>query len=80
MDGRLRVGVTWSIRKAGLSLTADLNTLDSSHRISANPSALAYVVKYVTFSGDLTKPQLNIHTTGDRLVPVEGEQACGRLT
>jgi pimeloyl-ACP methyl ester carboxylesterase len=62
-------------RQAGLSLNADLETLDSSPRISADPSALHYIIRYVTFSGDLTKPQLNIHTIGDGLVPVEGENA-----
>ncbi len=62
-------------RQAGLSLNADLETLDTSPRISADPSALRYIIRYVTFSGDLTKPQLNIHTIGDGLVPVEGESA-----
>lgn len=62
-------------KKAGLSLNADLKTLDSSARVSADPSALRYLIKYVTFSGDLTKPQLNMHTIGDGLVPVEGESA-----
>jgi len=62
-------------KQAGLSLKADLATLDSSPRISADPSALRYIIRYVTFSGDLTKPQLNIHTIGDGLVPVEGESA-----
>jgi len=61
--------------QAGMSLTADLTTLDGSARISADPSALRYLIRYVTFSGDLTKPQLNIHTIGDGLVPVEGESA-----
>lgn len=62
-------------RQAGLSLQADLKTLDRAPRISADPAALRYIVHYVTFSGDLAKPQLNIHTIGDGLVPVEGENA-----
>lgn len=31
-----------------------------------------------SFTGRLTKPQLNIHTTGDALIPVQSESAYGR--
>lgn len=65
-------------REAGLSLTADLRTLDRAARISADPRAVNYMSHYVSFSGRLTKPQLDIHTTGDGLVPVQGEQSYQR--
>jgi hypothetical protein len=38
------------------------------------------MVRYVTFTGDLTKPQLDIHTTGDGLLPVEAESAYRAAT
>jgi hypothetical protein len=56
-------------RQAGLSLNADLETLDNSPRISADPSAVRCIFRYVTLPGDLAKPQLNIHTIGDGLGP-----------
>jgi pimeloyl-ACP methyl ester carboxylesterase len=65
--------------RAGLSLSADLRKLDRAARITADPRAVSYMSHYVSFTGRLTKPQLNIHTTGDGLVPVQGEQAYRRL-
>jgi hypothetical protein len=40
-------------RQAGLSLNVDLETLDNSPRISADPSAVRCIIRYVTLSGDL---------------------------
>jgi pimeloyl-ACP methyl ester carboxylesterase len=60
---------------AGLSLTKDLQTLNSAPRISAKPSAVAYLAKYVSFDGDISIPVLTMHTTGDGLVVPENEQA-----
>jgi pimeloyl-ACP methyl ester carboxylesterase len=60
---------------AGLSLTKDLLTLNGAPRISANPSAVAYLAKYISFDGDISIPVLTMHTTGDGLVVPENEQA-----
>ena len=60
---------------AGLSLTKDLLTLNSAARISAKPSAVAYLAKYIAFDGDISVPVLTMHTTGDGLVVPENEQA-----
>jgi pimeloyl-ACP methyl ester carboxylesterase len=60
---------------AGLSLTKDLQTLNSAPRISAKPSAVAYLAKYIAFNGDISIPVLTMHTTGDGLVVPENEQA-----
>jgi pimeloyl-ACP methyl ester carboxylesterase len=61
---------------AGLSLDADLATLRSAPRISADPNAVAYLTRNVVYNGDLGgKPVLTLHTTGDGLVPDEHEQA-----
>lgn len=62
-------------RRAGLSLGADLGRLASGQRISAIPAAKAYMTRYGSLTGQLRKPQLDIHTTGDGLVPVTAEQA-----
>jgi pimeloyl-ACP methyl ester carboxylesterase len=62
-------------KAAGLSLTKDLLTLNSAHRISAKPSAVAYLAKYISFNGEISIPVLSMHTTGDGLVVPENEQA-----
>jgi pimeloyl-ACP methyl ester carboxylesterase len=62
-------------RTAGLSLTKDLQTLNSAPRISAKPSAVAYLAKYISFDGNISIPVLSMHTTGDGLVVPENEQA-----
>ncbi len=61
---------------AGLDLNAELDTLNAAPRISVtNPNALAYITKYITYSGDLSMPVLTMHTTGDGLVEVTDENA-----
>ncbi|MGI5186686.1 alpha/beta hydrolase family protein [Promicromonospora sp. CA-289599] len=62
-------------RRAGLSLGADLGRLAAGQRISAVPAAKEYMTRYGSLTGQLRKPQLNIHTTGDGLVPVTAEHA-----
>ena len=62
-------------KAAGLSLAKDLLTLNSAARISAKPSAVAYLAKYISFDGDISVPVLTLHTTGDGLVVPENEQA-----
>ena len=62
-------------KQAGLSLNADMKTLAAAPRISADPGAVAYLSKYITFNGNLNMPVLTLHTTGDGLVVNEDEQA-----
>jgi pimeloyl-ACP methyl ester carboxylesterase len=62
-------------KAAGLDLAKDLETLNDAPRISAKPSAVDYVTKYITYNGDLDMPVLTMHTTGDGLVEVTDEQA-----
>ena len=60
---------------AGLSLGHDVQTLNSSPRVSANPNATAWLIKNISFNGDIQVPVLTMHTTGDGLVVPENEQA-----
>ncbi|MFH8570956.1 alpha/beta hydrolase family protein [Streptomyces sp. NPDC017993] len=60
---------------AGLSLQDDLAALAKAPRIHADRDAVAYIERHITLSGRLRTPQLNIHTTGDPLVPVQTESA-----
>jgi pimeloyl-ACP methyl ester carboxylesterase len=62
-------------KQAGLSLEADLKTLDQAPRIQADRQAVNYLDKYITFNGKLRVPVLAMHTTGDGLVVPEQEQA-----
>lgn len=62
-------------KQAGLNLNSDINALNAAPRISANPSAVDYLEKYIIFNGDLNIPVLTIHTTGDGLVLNQQEQA-----
>jgi pimeloyl-ACP methyl ester carboxylesterase len=62
-------------KAAGLSLSADLDTLNDAPRISADPTAVQYLVQNITFNGKIGVPVLTMHTTGDGLVVPENEQA-----
>ncbi|WP_369276078.1 alpha/beta hydrolase family protein [Streptomyces sp. R11] len=74
----VRKEVTELYRKAGLSLRADLATLNRAPRISADPNAVAWMSGTSSFTGKLAKPQLSVHTIGDALVPVQTESALKR--
>jgi homoserine acetyltransferase len=60
---------------AGLNLGADLAQLNRAARVTADPSAVSYLAKYISFNGHLSIPVLTMHTTGDGLVVPENEQA-----
>jgi pimeloyl-ACP methyl ester carboxylesterase len=62
-------------KAAGLNLFKDLQTLNSATRISADPTAVDYLSKYIAFNGNISVPVLTMHTTGDGLVVPENEQA-----
>ncbi|WP_223189230.1 alpha/beta hydrolase family protein [Streptomyces sp. TRM68416] len=70
--------VTELYKEAGASLRADLKALNRAPRISADPAAVRWMRATGVFNGRLTKPQLNIHTTGDALIPVQAESAYRR--
>jgi pimeloyl-ACP methyl ester carboxylesterase len=62
-------------QSAGLSLGHDVQTLNGSPRIAANPNATAWLIRNISFNGDIQVPVLTMHTTGDGLVVPENEQA-----
>ena len=62
-------------KAAGLSLSKDLQTLNSAPRISADPFAVTYLAQNVAYNGDISVPTLTMHTIGDGLVVPENEQA-----
>jgi pimeloyl-ACP methyl ester carboxylesterase len=62
-------------KAAGLSLSADLATLNHAKRVSAVPSAVSYLAQNIVFNGHLPVPVLSMHTTGDGLVVPQSEQA-----
>ncbi len=63
----------------GLDLNADLATLNSTPRITADPGALSYLEQNIIFNGTISIPVLSMHTTGDGLVVVENENAWWRV-
>jgi pimeloyl-ACP methyl ester carboxylesterase len=71
----IRTEVEVLYARAGLSLADDLATLNRAPRISADPAAVRYVIRNLTFTGRPATPLLTIHTTGDALVPVQVERA-----
>ncbi len=62
---------------AGLNLDADLETLEKTPRISADPGALAYLSDSIIFDGKIGVPVLSMHTEGDGLVYNQNERAYG---
>ena len=62
--------------EAGLSLDADLATLQAAPRIAADPGAVDYLSRNIAFNGQLGgRPVLTLHTTGDGWVVDQNEQA-----
>jgi pimeloyl-ACP methyl ester carboxylesterase len=62
-------------KAAGLNLRADLRTLQRATQISADPAAVRYLARNISFTGRIRIPVLTLHTTGDGLVVPENEQA-----
>jgi pimeloyl-ACP methyl ester carboxylesterase len=62
-------------RAAGLNLRKDLRTLNTAARVHADPAAVRYLARNISFTGRITIPVLTMHTTGDGLVVPENEQA-----
>ena len=70
-----RAEVVALYKAAGLDLGAELDKLNDSPRIAADPKAVSYLTKFITYNGDIDMPVLTLHTTGDGLVEVTDEQA-----
>jgi pimeloyl-ACP methyl ester carboxylesterase len=64
---------------AGLDLDADLDMLNDTPRVSADPEALEYLEHNIIFNGEIHIPVLTMHTTGDGLVVVENESAYKKV-
>ncbi|WP_222849405.1 hypothetical protein [Trebonia kvetii] len=60
-------------RAAGLNLGADLATLTAHTSTSADPAALRSLYRTSVPTGRLEVPELDLHTIGDNLVPVQNE-------
>jgi len=58
---------------AGLNLGADLATLTAHTSTSADPAALRSLYATSVPTGRLAVPELDLHTIGDNLVPVQNE-------
>jgi pimeloyl-ACP methyl ester carboxylesterase len=66
-------------KQAGLSLEADLDTLEHAARISADPEAVHYLERNIIFDGEIHFPVLTLHTKGDGLVVVQNESAYRKV-
>jgi hypothetical protein len=64
---------------AGLDLDADLNLLNGTARISADPEAVHYLERNIIFDGEIHIPVLTLHTKGDGLVVVQNESAYEKV-
>ena len=60
---------------AGLSLNADLETLEDAARIHSDAAAVDYLSQNIIFNGKIHVPVLTMHTSGDGLVAVQNESA-----
>ncbi|MFB7493647.1 alpha/beta hydrolase family protein [Streptomyces sp. NPDC056161] len=70
--------VTELYKASGLALDSDLAVLNRAPRVSADPAAVRWMKNTSVLGGRLTDPQLDIHTTGDPLIPVQAESAYRR--
>jgi hypothetical protein len=60
---------------AGLSLDADLDTLNEAARIAADPGVTDFLVQNIIYDGVIHVPVLAMHTSGDGLVVPQNESA-----
>ncbi|MBW8796915.1 MAG: alpha/beta hydrolase [Streptomyces sp.] len=67
-------------KAAGLDLRADLRTLTAGATVTADPAAVRTALRTSSAGQGLEVPLLDIHTTGDNLVPVQQENRfAGRV-
>ena len=62
---------------AGSSIEDDLARLRQAPRISAGPAAVAYVNRFVTFTGRPQVPVITLHTVADESTPAQLEEEYG---
>ena len=60
---------------AELSLDDDIARLNRTGRVSADPAAVAYTSRFLTFTGRLRVPVLTLHTLADESTPAQLEEA-----
>jgi pimeloyl-ACP methyl ester carboxylesterase len=61
--------------RAHLDLQTDLAKLAAAPRVTADPTAVTYLKRHITYNGNLSVPVLTMHTIGDGLVVPENEAA-----
>jgi hypothetical protein len=66
-------------KTAGLNLRADLAALTAHAAVKADPAALKSLRATSDPTGRLAVPELDLHTVGDNLVPVENENYYAQL-
>jgi hypothetical protein len=66
-------------KAAGLNLGADLATLTTHTTTKADPAALRSLHQTSVPTGRLEVPELDLHTVGDNLVPVQNENYYAKL-
>jgi hypothetical protein len=66
-------------KAAGLNLNADLANLTAHTSTKANPAALLSLYQTSVPTGRLEVPELDLHTIGDNLVPVQNEHYYAQL-
>jgi hypothetical protein len=66
-------------KAAGLNLNADLANLTAHTSTKANPAALLSLFQTSVPTGRLEVPELDLHTIGDNLVPVQNEHYYAQL-
>lgn len=64
---------------AGLSLEQDLKRLQTAPRIAADPAAVRYLTKYITYNGHISVPMLTMHDVGDGFVINQNERAYATI-
>jgi hypothetical protein len=74
----LRHEVASLYQAAGLHLTTDLADLTRNASITADPAAVRSLDETSVPTGHLALPELDLHTIGDNLVPVQVENYYGR--
>jgi hypothetical protein len=78
-DSPYRHQVAALYQAAGLNLGADLATLTAHTTIQADPAALRSLRATSVPTGRLAVPELDLHTIGDNLVPVQNESYYSQL-
>jgi hypothetical protein len=77
-DSPFRREVDALYKSAGLSLHADLTDLTANTSTKADPAALRSLIHTSVPTGRLEVPELDLHTIGDNLVPVQNENYYAR--